>query len=247
MAEVRLQKLLAEAGIASRRKSEQIILEGRVSVDGKVVRELGTKVNPEKSRITVDGRPLRLPRKVYILLNKPKGVVSSTVAQDERRTVVDLLKGVPERVYPAGRLDEDSEGLIVLTNDGEFANLLTHPRYGIKKVYRAEVRGRIDDEALDKLRKGVWLSAHRGAKKARPENVRVIYISREKTVLEITLAEGQNREVRRILARTGYKVKSLKRIAIGTITDPKLAKGQWRPLTRKEIESIRRLAARHCS
>jgi len=233
-AEVRLQKLLADAGIASRRKCEDIIAAGRVQVDGKVVRQMGTKVDPARSRVTVDGRPVHLPKRVYFLVNKPKGYICTAVAQDDRPTIFSLFPGIQERLFTVGRLDEDSEGLIIVTNDGELANRVAHPRYGVPRTYRVEVGGRVSPEQIERLGEGVWISDG----KVRASAVKTRYVSTQKTILEIVLREGRNREVRRMLAKIGLKVRRLKRIAIGPVTDKSLAAGQWRPLGRKEIAAL---------
>jgi 23S rRNA pseudouridine2605 synthase len=234
-----LQKVLAHAGIGSRRSCEEMILQGRVSVDGKVVRELGTRVDPRASQIAVDGQPIRLERHVYFAVSKPKGYVSTNDDPAGRPRVIDLLPEIPQRVYTVGRLDEMSVGLMILTNDGELANRLAHPKFGVEKIYRAVVAGNPSREVLDKLTDGMWIAEG----KVRAKRVRVIGHRGESTVLEMVLAEGKNREVRRMLAKLGHKVMSLTRVAVGPIMLKGLAPGEYRPLSGKEIDLLRRVAA----
>ncbi|MDH7569229.1 MAG: pseudouridine synthase, partial [Armatimonadota bacterium] len=178
--EERLQKILAGAGIASRRHSERLIAEGRVAVDGQVVTEMGTKVDPERHTITVDGRPVVAPKHVYLLLNKPRGYVTTRWDPHAARTVMELVRDVPVPVHPVGRLDKDTEGLLLLTNDGEFTHLLTHPRHQVPKVYVAHVKGYPDEEALQRLRTGVRLEGELTA----PARVRVLFANETRAVLE---------------------------------------------------------------
>ncbi len=248
----RLQRVMADAGVASRRACEEMIEQGLVEVNGHLVTELPVWVNPETDTIVVDGRPLR-PRErlVYVLLNKPTRTL--TTAKDEpgseRRTVVDLVDH-PERarLVPVGRLDYDTTGLLILTNDGELANRLTHPRYGVPKTYRATVKGRIDPDAIGELEEGIYLAERKagqtvgGVRTSRVE-LRVIFVDRDKTILEITLREGRNRQVRRMLAAVGYPVKKLERIAMGPLNLKGVARGAWRELTAPEIKSLKRAAA----
>ena len=235
----RLQKILAHAGLGSRRDCEQYILQGRVTVDGKVVRELGTRVNSESAAIAVDGERVRLEKMVYYAVNKPKGYVSTNNDPAGRPRVIDLLPEVPERVYAVGRLDEDSMGLMILTNDGELANRLAHPRYGVEKTYRALVAGTPGREILDKLTEGIWLSDG----KLRAKRARFAGSQGEATTLELVLAEGKKREIRRMLAKLGHKVMSLTRIAIGPVVLKGLSSGEHRPLSRSEIDLLRKVAA----
>ncbi len=235
----RLNKFLAHAGVDSRCACEELILQGRVTVDNAVVRELGTKVDPRTQRIEVDGQRVRSERPVYFAVNKPKGYVSTNADPAGRPRVVDLVAEVPERVYSVGRLDEDSTGLMILTNDGELANKLAHPKFGVEKVYRALVAGFPARETLDKLVEGVWLSDG----KARAKRVRPVGKKGEATLLEMVLAEGKNREVRRMLAKLGHKVMSLQRVAVGPISLKGLPIGQYRHLNAREVDLLRRLAA----
>jgi 23S rRNA pseudouridine2605 synthase len=231
--------VLAHAGVGSRRACEEVILQGRVTVDGQVVRELGTKVDSRSAKIAVDGQPIHLERMVYFAVSKPKGYVSTNNDPSGRPRVVDLLPELPQRVYTVGRLDEMSTGLILLTNDGELANRLTHPKFGIEKLYRVVVAGTPEREVLDKLTEGVWLAEG----KVRARRVRVVGKRGQATILEMVLAEGKNREVRRMLAKLGHKVMTLTRIAVGPITLKGLALGEYRPLSRDEVELLRKVAA----
>ena len=235
----RLQKALAQAGVGSRRACEEYIKQGRVTVDGKTVRELGVRVDPMKANIALDGERVRLERAVYFAVNKPKGYVSTNDDPAGRPRVVDILAEVPERVYTVGRLDEESTGLMILTNDGELANRLAHPRYGVEKLYRAVVAGAPSPDVLKQLAEGVWLSDG----KARAKRVRIVGARGDSTILELVLAEGKNREVRRMLARFGHKVMSLTRVAIGPITLKGLPIGEFRPLNPAEIDLLHKVAA----
>lgn len=231
---VRLQKFLAEAGIASRRAGEKWILDGRVSVNGELVRQLGTKIDPLHDRVLVDGKPVRAKRKIYIALHKPRGCVCSRKDQFERPTIYELLPKEWSEVYSVGRLDYDTEGLIFLTNDGEFALRLTHPRYEIRKKYFATIEGRVEPEMLQKFAAGIF---HKG-EKLRAEKTRLISASKSKSLVELDLTEGKNREVRRLFESQGLVVKRLERIQIGKIKLGELKPGKWRTLTEPEIKSL---------
>ncbi|WP_165066390.1 pseudouridine synthase [Paludisphaera rhizosphaerae] len=235
----RLQKVLASAGLGSRRACEEYILQGRVTVDGKTVKELGARVHPDEVTIALDGEKLKAERHVYYAVNKPKGYVSTNEDPAGRPRVVDLLPSVPERVYTVGRLDEDSTGLMILTNDGQFANKLAHPRYGVEKIYRAVVAGTPSQEVLARLTEGVWLSDG----KVRAKRTRVVGTQGEATIIELVLAEGKKREVRRMLAKFGHKVMSLTRIAIGPISLKGIPVGDARPLSRTEVDMLRKVAS----
>ncbi len=235
----RLQKVLAHAGVASRRECEDMILQGRVEVDGITIRELGTKVDPSKSKISVDGQRVKLEPLVYYAVHKPSGVVSTNNDPAGRPRVVDLLPEIPQRVYTVGRLDEASTGLILLTNDGDLANKLAHPKYGVEKVYRAVVAGTPTPETLEKVTEGVWLAEG----KARAKRVRIVGRRGDAAILEMVLAEGKNREVRRMLAKLGHKVMSLIRIAVGPVLLKGIAPGQSRPLNSYEVGLLRKVAA----
>ena len=234
----RLQKVLAQAGLGSRRGCEELIVQGRVTVDGQVVRELGTRVEPT-ARIAVDGEPIRLESLVYFAVNKPEGYVSTNSDPSGRPRVVDLVAEIPQRVYTVGRLDEDSTGLMLLTNDGELANKLAHPKYGVEKLYEALVAGLPTPESLSKLTEGVWLSDG----KVRAKRVRIAGRRGQATLLELVLAEGKKREIRRMLAKLGHKVMSLHRVAIGPIAIKGLPPGDSRPLTRHEVDLLRKVAS----
>jgi pseudouridine synthase len=241
MAEERLQKILAAAGIGSRRKCEELIAAGRVTVDGRVVREMGVKMDPARADIRCDGRRIRPERKVYLLLNKPKGYVCTSADEMGRPQVIDLVADrVHERVFAVGRLDEDSEGLILLTNDGEFANLMTHPRYEIRKTYMVVVSGQPSEETITKISKGVWLAEGRTA----GADVRVVRRVGNDTLLHVTLGEGHNREIRRVFAKFEHNVKKLMRINIGGLSDESLKPGRFRPLRPDEVAALRERALR---
>jgi pseudouridine synthase len=243
----RLQKILSQAGIASRRASEQLMLEGRVTVNGTAVRELGTKADPAHDDIRVDGRRVRLPeRHRYLLLNKPRGYVTTRSDPQRRPTVIDLLTGVRDYVFPVGRLDYDSEGLLILTNDGALAAQLTHPRYHVARVYEVRVLGVPDAHDLNRLAKGVIVDE----RKTGPSEVRLLNDVRRGSerrdaadaTLLITVREGRNRQVRKMCEAIGHPVTHLKRVAIGPIRDARLKPGQWRELRAHEIESLRKAA-----
>ena len=231
----RLQKILSQAGIASRRASEKLMLEGRVSVNGATVTELGTKADAARDDIRVDGSRIRkAERHVYLLMNKPRGYVTTRSDPHKRRTVIDLLKGVREYIYPVGRLDYDTEGLLILTNDGDLAAKLTHPRHGIARVYEARVLGEPDAHDLKRLSKGVSIEGQR------TEPAEIVALGPGH--LRITVREGRNRQVRKMCEAIGQPVDELRRVAIGPIRDPKLKPGQWRELTPQEVEKLKRSA-----
>ncbi len=231
---VRLQKLLAEAAIASRRASEQYIVEGRVAVNGRVITALGSKVDPEHDKVTVDGREIRSKRKLYVALNKPRGFICSRRDPEKRDTVGDLLPAEWNHLFPVGRLDFASEGLIFLTNDGDFSLKLTHPRYGVRKKYRVLIDGRVDKELAEKLTKGISDEGEM----LRAERVRILSTNNSSSLLEIDLAEGKNRELRRMFEVLGRVVTKLQRIQIGSIKLGELRVGRWRTLTEAEIKSL---------
>lgn len=231
----RLQKVLAHAGVGSRRHCEALIAAGRVTVDGRIVRELGTRVDPEQQRLAVDGSPVKGERHVYWLVNKPRGYLCTNRDPARRPLAIDLVPQVAQRVYTVGRLDEDSEGLLLLTNDGDLAHRLMHPRFGVEKTYLALVAGAPSPEDLQQLLKGVWLSD--GHVKAR--HVKRLKPQGTGTWLRIVLSEGKNREIRRMLARLGHKVLRLQRVAIGPVAIGKLATGKTRKLTGPELAALR--------
>jgi 23S rRNA pseudouridine2605 synthase len=276
----RLQKILSQAGVASRRAAERLMLEGRVTVNGATVRELGTKADGAHDDIRVDGRRIKLPeRHRYILLNKPRGYVTTRSDPQRRPTVIDLLRGVTEYVYPVGRLDFDSEGLLILTNDGDLAARLTHPRHGVTRVYEARVLGVPDAHDLDRLARGVTIDG----RPTQSANVRMVRTDRRHSsrrvgpgphpsarvyararglfargggapraikdddsqawrtgaLLEITVREGRNRQVRKMCEAIGHPVTELTRVAIGPIRDTKLKPGHWRELTPQEVSTLK--------
>jgi 23S rRNA pseudouridine2605 synthase len=235
--QVRLQKVLAQAGIASRRAAEKLIAEGRVSVNGITVREMGTKADPGADDTRVDGRRIKAAQKArYILLNKPAGYVSTRSDPQRRPTVIDLLQGVREYVYPVGRLDYDTEGLLLLTNDGDLAARLTHPRHGVERTYEARVAGIPDAAALERLRKGIPLDG----RKTLPADVRLLSPVRgHDGVLRLTIREGRNRQVRRMCEAVGHPVRTLRRIRIGPLEDRRLKTGQWRELSAEELRALK--------
>jgi 23S rRNA pseudouridine2605 synthase len=237
----RLQKILSQAGIASRRASEQLMVEGRVTVNGDTVRELGTKADPATDDIRVDGRRIKLPeRHRYLLLNKPRGYVTTRSDPERRPTVMDLLRGVGDYVYPVGRLDYDTEGLLLLTNDGDLAAKLTHPSHEVARVYEARVLGIPDAHDVDRLMKGVTIEGRR----TQSAQVQLLPGRREgHASLRITIHEGRNRQVRNMFEAIGHPVDELTRVAIGPIRDSRLKVGHWRNLTVPEVEALKKAAA----
>jgi 23S rRNA pseudouridine2605 synthase len=238
----RLQKVIAQSGITSRRKAELLIVEGKVKVNNKVVTELGTKVSPE-DRIEVDGVPLEKEQSVYYLFYKPRGVISSVKDDKGRKVVTDFFPEIEERIYPIGRLDYDSSGAILLTNDGEFANLVMHPKYGVEKVYVAKVKGIPSKIELRMLLKGVKDKGE--VLKALRYKVLSVDKKKDTSLLELTLREGKNRHVRRMMEQIGYPVIKLKREQYGTLTLDGLRVGEFRKLTPKEINQMRNLASKN--
>ncbi len=232
----RLQKVMAAAGLGSRRQTEDLILDGRVEIDRRVVTELGTRVDPQEQSVRVDGVSLKLPRRFYFAVNKPKGVVSTARDQWRRTRVVDLVDS-KERLFTIGRLDKESSGLILVTNDGELANRLTHPRYQVAKTYHVNVAGLPSLDVIRQLRRGCFLADG----PVRPESVVVKKRLKQSTLLEIVLSEGRNREIRRMLARFKHKVFRLHRVAIGPIRLGVLPIGASRELTRDEVRRLKRL------
>jgi len=247
----RIQKVLANAGVDSRRNIEEMILQGRITVNDRVARRMPVMVDPEVDKIEVDGEPVKLKnpkvaRRVYILMNKPKGVYCTNVAQGVQKRAIDLLPpDFPFRVYPVARLDAESRGLLLLTNDGELTNQLTHPRYGIAKTYLAEVDGYMEQEDIDKLNKGIWLADKAGHGSASlPGRVKIINRGREASTLEITIREGRNRQVRPMLAELGHKVKRLTRVRMGRLTLQGVGPGKWRFLMPQEVKDLQKEARR---
>ncbi len=235
----RLQKIISSAGIASRRKAEELIIQGRVRVNRKTVVEPGTRADPERDRIEVDGKVISLkgPR-VYILLNKPRGFISAVSDPRRRPVVTDLLKRVRERVYPVGRLDFDSEGALLLTNDGELAGRLIHPRYRVPKKYLVKVSDVPDERDLERLRKGVLLEDGRTL----PARVRLVRKTKKNSWLEITVSEGRNRLIRRMCGKVGHPVLKLKRTSFAGIGPGRLRPGEWRYLRPDEVKRLKKAA-----
>lgn len=231
----RLNKFLAHAGVGSRRHCDELIAAGRVKVDGQRVTHLGHQIEPDAHKITVDDHPVRAESLVYWVVNKPPGYVCTNDDPAGRPRAVDLVPHVPQRVYTVGRLDEGSEGLLLLTNDGELAFSLMHPRYGVEKTYQVLVAGNPSREDMARLLAGVWISDG----KARAKSVRRMKPQGDSTWLRITLAEGKNREIRRMLAKFGHKVMRLKRVAIGPVQLDRLPKGKSRKLSLEELKALR--------
>ncbi len=232
---IRLNRFLAAAGLASRRGAEDLIEAGRIVVNGETCKELGTRIDPLHDEVRFDGERLQPERPTYVVIHKPKGVVCTNAPNEQRTRVIDLLQGLRGRVFTIGRLDADSEGLILATNDGQFAQRLAHPSFGVSKTYSITVRGQVEPDALDKAQGGVWLSEGKTA----GMRVSVERRFRDKTVLRVSLREGRNREIRRIFAKLGYAVTALKRVRIGPLTLRGLGSGRWRFLTHDEIEALR--------
>jgi len=235
----RLQKILSRAGVSSRRTAERMIAAGRISVNGAVVTQPGTKADPQKDDIRVDGRLVSLEAdRVYIMLNKPAGYVTTLSDPQGRPIVTDLVNGVMERVYPVGRLDYDSEGLLLLTNDGDFAQQLQHPRYGVPKRYRVKVEGSLQKKDLKALEDGIDLDDGRFA----PDELRLDKTNKGSTWLSMTIREGRNRVIRRAFDTLGHSVVRLVRTALGDLSLGALDEGAWRALTPRELDGLRRLA-----
>lgn len=232
---VRLNKYLADRGVSSRRGCDEVIASGAVSVNGQIIKELGVKVNPGEDRIEVNGQLLKDAPRVVYALNKPRGIVCTNAPSESRPRAIDLVRDPRAvRLFCVGRLDMDSEGLILLTNDGDFANRIAHPRYQVTKSYFVKVRGSLPPEAIEKIRKGVWLAEGRtqGAK---------VFVKKKMsnaTILIVTVREGMNREIRRIFAKLGFTVDHLKRVAIGTVSVRGLGRGKYRRLEPVEIKQL---------
>ena len=236
MEEIRLQKYLSNQGVCSRRKAEEYILDGYVKVNGIIVTELGTKINPEKDEIIFKGNKIgKIKNKVYILLNKPIGYVTTTKDQFDRETVLDLVK-VKEKILPVGRLDMYTSGALILTNDGEFIYKVTHPKYEIEKTYNVTVKGIITKEEIKKLEQGVEIDDYVSGR----AKVKILKTDKEKDIsrIEITIHEGKNREVRKMCSGIGRKVLALHRSKIENINVKSLKLGEWRYLTKKEVEKL---------
>jgi 23S rRNA pseudouridine2605 synthase len=231
---VRLQKFLADAGVASRRAGEQYILDGRVAVNGQVRQDLGAKVNPARDGVSVDGQRVRPRRKLYLALHKPRGYLCTRHDPHQRPVIGDLLPAEWRHLFPVGRLDYASEGLIFVTNDGQFCLSLTHPRYGVRKTYRVTVAGRVESLLLERMVQGIAVEGQ----KLKADKARLCSANNTLSVVELELAEGKNREIRRLLAALGLTVLRLTRIRIGPIKLGELPEGKWRTLTETEIHSL---------
>ncbi len=231
---VRLQKFMSECGVASRRKSEELIESGKVRVNGAVA-SLGDKINPKKDTVTVSGKKIvKQKEHKYIMLHKPRGFITTMSDEMERKCVAQLISDVPQRVYPVGRLDRDSEGLLLFTNDGEFANALTHPKKHVSKTYRVTVRPGITDEQLSAITEGIIIDDRKTA----PAEVRVVTKEENRVVLEIILYEGRNRQIRKMCEQLGLEVARLKRTAIGSVKLGMLKQGDWRELSEDEVRKL---------
>ena len=234
MAEVRLQKFLAESGVASRRKSEELIDQGKVKVNGRVAM-IGDKIDPKKDTVTVNGKKIvKTKTFTYIVLHKPRGFITTMSDEMDRKCVAELIKDVPGRVYPVGRLDRDSEGMLLFTNDGAFANAMTHPTKHVPKTYRVTVRPSITEDQITALTQGVIIDDRKTA----PAEVRVVTKEEGRVVLEIILYEGRNRQIRKMCEEVGLEVARLKRTAIGSIKLGMLKQGAWRDLTEDEVRKL---------
>ena len=238
MSEQRLQKVLAAAGVDSRRKCEELILSGVVRVNRKVVDTLPAFVAPEKDVISVNGKKIHAAQKVYFLLNKPKGVICSNRDPEGRKKAIDIISA-RERVFCVGRLDADTTGIIILTNDSELANRLTHPRYGLAKTYVVRVKGQIHGEAVEKLKKGIWLAEGKTAR----SSVKILRRSHKESLIEITIQQGLNRQIRRMLARVGLPVRTLTRTRIGKLNTRGIGVGKFRRLTKAEVAYLKKTTA----
>jgi len=234
----RLQKVLAGAGVASRRKAEEIVAAGRVRVNGSIVTEMGVKVDPRRDRIEVDGRAIAAEKPVTVLLNKPRGVVSTVRDPEGRPTVAELVRGVGARLYPVGRLDWATSGALLMTNDGDLAHALTHPKFGVEKTYHVKLAGAIGEEVLDAWRKGVKLDD--GAVTRPAQAVFRVEVNEGGTWIQITIQEGRNRQIRRMAEATGVVVSKLKRISFAGISIEDVPIGTYRELTEKEIARLKR-------
>ncbi|MGD9567846.1 MAG: pseudouridine synthase [Sedimentibacter sp.] len=232
----RLQKYMARSGVTSRRKAEELIVDGHVKVNNITVTELGTKIDPQKDTITVDNKKItEVKQYIYIKLNKPEGYVTTVKDQFNRKTVLDLID-IEDRIYPIGRLDYNTSGLLLLTNDGELANKLMHPKYHIYKTYIAEADGRISEESIEKLKMGVVIEDYKTA----PAKVKLLKYIGDKSQIQISIYEGKNRQVRKMLEAVGHDVITLKRISFGEIRLGDLKTGSWKDLSQEEIQFLKK-------
>jgi pseudouridine synthase len=235
---VRLNQFLAMSGVCSRRAADGLIAGGRVEVNGELVRELGVRVDPKEDDVRFDGNRVMPERPVYVLFNKPSGVVCTNAKNEQKKRVIDFLPQVRGRLFTVGRLDLDSEGLILLTNDGTFALEMTHPRFGVPKLYALLVRGRIEQKDVHKARGGVWLAEG----PTTGMQIKIERTDKDRTYMKVTLREGKNREIRRVFAKLGYPVISLKRVRIGDLSLHGLSPGEWRFLQLDEVQRLRDVA-----
>lgn len=236
MSEQRLHKILAAAGIDSRRKCEELILEGAVEVNGKVIDSLPAFADPQKDTIKVNGRKIRFEEKVYYLLNKPKGVICTNSDPQGRRKAIDLVP-TNKRIFCVGRLDADTTGIILLTNDSELSNKLTHPKYGLSKKYVAEIKSDISTAQLEKLKKGIWLAEG----KTNKASIKIMKRNFKESMIEISIKQGLNRQIRRMFANVGLIVKSLKRTHFAKLDSRGLGVGNYRTLTQKEVDYLKNM------
>lgn len=232
----RLQKYIARSGVTSRRKAEELIITGHVMVNGIKITELGTKIDPEKDTVTVDNKEIsEINKFIYIKLYKPEGYVTTVKDQFDRKTVLDLID-IKERIYPIGRLDYNTSGLLLLTNDGDLANKLMHPKYQIYKTYIAEIDGQISDESIKKLRNGVIIENYKTA----PARVKLLKYKENKSIVQVSIHEGKNRQVRKMFVAVGHQVRTLKRVSFGEINLEDLKVGSWKNLSNEEIKFLKR-------
>ncbi|ADO77065.1 pseudouridine synthase [Halanaerobium praevalens] len=234
----RLQKVMAHAGVASRRKSEEIIAEGRVKVNGQVITEMGYKIDPAQAEVMVDGQVISEEKKVYILLNKPEGYITTVSDPENRPTVMDLIPDLNQRLYPAGRLDFDSSGLLIMTNDGDLTYKLTHPKKEVDKKYRVLIQGKLEEEDFEKFEAGMVIDGQETA----PAEISNVDYKGEQTEFDIVIHEGRNRQVRRMAKIAGFSVISLKRIGFAFLTLTGVEEGKFRYLTEAEVENLKKLA-----
>lgn len=238
---IRLQKILADCGVASRRKAEELIQEGKVAVNGETA-TIGDKADPETDKITLNGTPLHNHSKlVYIMLHKPRGYITTMSDEMERKCVAELVQKIPQRIYPVGRLDRESEGLLLMTNDGEFANAMTHPSRHVPKTYRVTVRPGVTEDQLNQMAEGIVIEGRKTA----PAEVRILVQEPGRVVLQITLHEGRNREIRKMCEKLNLETARLKRIAFGPLKLGMLPAGKWRELTAEEVAQLKAAAGLH--
>lgn len=237
---IRLQKYLAECGVASRRKSEELIAAGKVKVNG-VTALIGDKVNPNHDKVTVSGKKVvSVKKNIYIMLNKPRGFITTMNDEHDRKCVAELVKDINTRVYPVGRLDRESEGLLIMTNDGEFTNALTHPSKHVSKTYRVTIRPTITKEQANEFRNGIEIDGRMTA----PADLRVLETQENRTVVEVTIYEGRNRQIRKMFEALGIEVARLKRTKVGNLKLGMLKQGAYRHLTEDEVSSLYELAGK---